>query len=235
MIDADEKLCGACMAAGGYCRDHDPMASVREHGVMTPNMDLLRAALGLREGKHSADSVARIALERLERLARQRDEDGARWTDSALVVAQIANAIPREYGGGNMAEMIRRMAADLAETREKLAAAYEDDHRNAERVHEMEGHLEACARAGCPSAIEKCRPQPMTHRCGHCGLEKSDYAPAGSVLPPCTVASDHAWDEIPIRDPAWRALGEICTALGVETIGEAIRVAKASGRIEEHS
>lgn len=36
-----------------------------KHGVMTENLARLASALGLREGKHSADSVARIAVERL--------------------------------------------------------------------------------------------------------------------------------------------------------------------------
>jgi hypothetical protein len=39
----------------------------------------------------------------------------------AEVLQEIMSAIPEEYGAGNMPEMIRQMARDLAEAREENA------------------------------------------------------------------------------------------------------------------
>lgn len=47
------------------CLDDSGLDSLHKYGVMTEHLAQLAAALGLREGKHTADSVARIAIERL--------------------------------------------------------------------------------------------------------------------------------------------------------------------------
>ncbi len=60
--------------AQDYYDDHTPIYSnndVEKYGLMTDEMVRLAEVLGLREGKHTANSVARIARERIEELLKK--------------------------------------------------------------------------------------------------------------------------------------------------------------------
>lgn len=63
-------------------------------GVFTPNLRRLADALGLREGKHSADSVARIAIERLALSRTEATTNQSKrpcWKDGVLRASQTCD------------------------------------------------------------------------------------------------------------------------------------------------
>lgn len=101
------------------CLDDSGLDSLYKYGVMTEHLAQLAAALGLREGKHTADSVARIAIERLV-LAPRSDTaliDVARRErdDAREIAASCCDYLAwlMENGAGGTAEERLRQAARM--------------------------------------------------------------------------------------------------------------------------
>ena len=74
-------------------------ASALKHGLMTDNMHELAKALGLREGKHTAESVARIALDRITEL------EGATYdARMSLLLLPPGSCLPTKPTSGSWVE-----------------------------------------------------------------------------------------------------------------------------------
>jgi chromosome segregation ATPase len=96
------------------------------HGLNTEGQRLLADALGIREGKMTADGTARRAVEEIERLTRERDEARDRileYTDALVErdaeIASLTAALDERDGE---AERVREQYNTLADERDEARA-----------------------------------------------------------------------------------------------------------------
>ncbi len=168
--------CSACQGATGEPRTAEawPSDSAIKHGLMTENLDRLRRALGLREGKHTADSVARIALERLV-LNRERDQPCPSQSISPSSSGSSSAAKPAS--GSTVGSALTPMKC-TSTTELGLTCALTAGHGN----HHTAGgkHSWTDPVAETPNACVGCRkvaPTEPLQFCGSCRSDLADFKP----------------------------------------------------------